>query len=80
MFYSNPEVDRLMKQGRQIPDFAKRKEIYDQVQKILAEDLPVLPLLADLAANIHTTAVGLPKPQPGGLGLIELAFVQKQAG
>ena len=81
MFYSNPEVDRLMKQGRQLADFAKRKEIYDRVQQILAEDLPVLPLLADLAANIHTQAVrGLPKPQPGGLGLIELAFVQKQAG
>lgn len=79
MFYSNPEVDRLMREGRRTGDFAARKEIYTQVQKILAADLPALPLLADLAANIHSREVlGLPKPQPGGLGLIELAFVQKR--
>lgn len=37
--YSNPEVDRLFAQAANEPDEAKRRELYHQVQKILADDV-----------------------------------------
>jgi peptide/nickel transport system substrate-binding protein len=39
--YSNPEVDQLLEAGRVTIDQAKRKEIYDRVQEIVMEELPV---------------------------------------
>jgi peptide/nickel transport system substrate-binding protein len=43
-YYINPKVDKLIEEGRATFDRAKRKAIYDQVQKILADDLPYLSL------------------------------------
>ncbi len=42
--YSNPSIDRLTEDGRKEMDRAKRKEIYSYVQKVLAQDLPMIPL------------------------------------
>ncbi len=42
--YNNPEVDRLLEQGRVSFDETERKRIYSQLQKLLAEDLPCVPL------------------------------------
>lgn len=42
--YSNPELDELLAAGAVEPDAAKRAEIYEGVQSILAEDLPVVNL------------------------------------
>ena len=43
-YYVNPKVDKLIEDGRATFDRAKRKAIYDEVQKILADDLPYLSL------------------------------------
>ncbi len=43
--YSNPKVDKLLDEAQSIPDKAKRAEIYKEVQRILAKDVPVIPLL-----------------------------------
>lgn len=42
--YRNPELDRLVTEGRREPSRRKRKEIYRKVQVLLARDLPVFPL------------------------------------
>jgi len=42
--YRNAEVDRLTLAGRNELDRDKRKAIYAQVQRIVAEDLPIIPL------------------------------------
>jgi peptide/nickel transport system substrate-binding protein len=42
--YSNLEIDRLLERGRVTFDEAERKQIYSQIEKILADDLPYLPL------------------------------------
>ena len=42
--YDNSEVDELLIQGRQETDETKRLEIYKEVQRILQEDVAVLPL------------------------------------
>jgi peptide/nickel transport system substrate-binding protein len=43
-YYSNPQIDRLLEKGRTAMDTAERKLIYAEVQRILAEDLPYVPL------------------------------------
>jgi len=42
--YMNPELDRLVEEGRRDPSRSKRKEIYRKVQLLLSRDLPVVPL------------------------------------
>lgn len=38
--YSNPRVDELFRQGQNEMDAAKRKQIYDELQRLVADDLP----------------------------------------
>ena len=42
--YSNAAIDRLVEQGRRESDPRRRKRLYSQVQKIMHEDLPYIPL------------------------------------
>jgi peptide/nickel transport system substrate-binding protein len=42
--YRSAEVDRLTEEGRRELDLDKRKAIYDRLQRIVADDLPVVPL------------------------------------
>lgn len=42
--YKNPEMDRVVEAGRAELDPAKRKQIYAEAQRIVAEDLPIIPL------------------------------------
>ena len=42
--YSNPELDALLSAGMTTPDATKRAEIYLDIQKILANDMPVVNL------------------------------------
>lgn len=40
--YSNPELDRILEQARVEPDVAKRIDLYQQAEKIIVEEAPVL--------------------------------------
>jgi len=42
--YNNPEIDRLLTQGRATVNRSERRVIYREVQRLLAEDLPYVPL------------------------------------
>ncbi|MDV2496036.1 MAG: ABC transporter substrate-binding protein [bacterium] len=42
--YRNPELDKLLDQGRGTIDPAARRSIYGRVQRIVADDLPYVPL------------------------------------
>jgi peptide/nickel transport system substrate-binding protein len=44
MQYGNPEVDKLLATGTATTDLAKRKAAYQQVQVMVRDDLPLLPL------------------------------------
>ncbi len=39
-FYSNPEVDRLLEQGRVEFDHDRRKQIYHRVHRLIHDDQP----------------------------------------
>jgi peptide/nickel transport system substrate-binding protein len=43
-FYSNPLIDRLIDEARRSADQQKRKQLYAQVQRILANELPYINL------------------------------------
>ena len=42
--YGNPEMDRLVEQARVVTDPAVRSELYQQIQKIMVDDAPVIPI------------------------------------
>jgi ABC-type transport system substrate-binding protein len=42
--YKNPEMDRLIDQARATSNSATRKQLYDQIQEIMVNDSPVVPI------------------------------------
>ena len=72
--YDNPESDQLMEDIRATGDAKEQKDLVDQLQENLANDVPAFPLLYDLHANVANKNVsGLPVPEPGILGAITFA-------
>jgi len=69
--YRNPEVDKLIIEGRRTLDREGRKKIYSQIQKILARDLPVVSLWHEHNILARRKRVGgfvmLPTAQLSGL-------------
>lgn len=43
--YSNPEVDKLLDQAQSLTDTNMRAKLYENVQKIMADEVPIIPLL-----------------------------------
>ncbi|MGZ4779190.1 MAG: ABC transporter substrate-binding protein [Thermoanaerobaculia bacterium] len=43
-YYVNPRVDKLIEEGRSTFDRAKRKTAYDEIQRIVADELPYVSL------------------------------------
>lgn len=44
MKYNNPKLEEIFAQGRSETDLEKRAAIYKEMQKILSEELPIMPL------------------------------------
>ena len=66
MGYSNEEVDELFAKGVTETDDTKRSEIYGKIQKIVLEELPLLPI--DYPANVavfNSKIRGLDDPENG---------------
>jgi peptide/nickel transport system substrate-binding protein len=56
--YRNPRIDALTDQIRTEMDQEKRKLLCSEVQKILADDLPYLPLWFTDAISVHRKSLG----------------------
>jgi len=65
-FYSNPELDALINQARSQLDQNVRKQLYAQVQQILAEDLPYITLWYYDTVVVHTRRVTGIELNPSG--------------
>jgi len=65
-FYSNPELDALINQARSQLDQNVRKQLYAQVQQILAEDLPYISLWYYDNVVVHTRRVTGIELNPSG--------------
>jgi peptide/nickel transport system substrate-binding protein len=73
------EMDRLMQQQLVTLDYAKRKKLYDRVQEIVAEELPVICLVSPNILVGAANHVGNFRPAilvPYALWNIEELFVQ----
>jgi peptide/nickel transport system substrate-binding protein len=56
-FYSNPRIDQLVDEGRRQPDQNVRKQLYAEVQQILAQDEPYIDLWYYDNVLVHTRRV-----------------------
>jgi len=66
--YKNPEVDRLLEEGRRIFEQEKRKDIYHKIHAILYDDQPYMFLyVADSLPIVHKRFRGI-EPAPLGIG------------
>ncbi|KJU83099.1 peptide-binding protein, partial [Candidatus Magnetobacterium bavaricum] len=66
--YADPEVDRLLEEGRRTFDTEKRKKAYYRIQEILAEDVPYVFLyVPDALPIVHKRFKGI-APSPIGIG------------
>ena len=65
-YYSNPRVDELILQGRTTLDREKRKLIYDEIQEIVALDLPYINLWYYDNVVVHTNRVRGNELNPSG--------------
>ncbi len=65
--YKNPEVDRLLEEGRHTFDQAKRQACYFQLQEILAHDQPYTFLFVPEALPAVSSRVHGIKPAPAGI-------------
>jgi peptide/nickel transport system substrate-binding protein len=77
--YGNPEVDRLLEEGRRTFDLEERKKAYFRIQEILAEELPYIFLyVPDATPIVHSRFKGI-KPSPIGISYnLPKWFVPKQ--
>lgn len=68
--YNNPDVDRLLEQGRLEMDPDKRMKIYHEFARILQEDSPIVYLYAGYGLPaIHKRIKGIDNPAPpAGIG------------
>ncbi len=45
--WSNPKVDKMLEEARTIPDFTERAKKYGEIQKAIANEMPVIPLFSE---------------------------------
>ncbi len=73
--YKNPEMDKLLDQGLQETDQAKRKKIYDQVQQLVSDDVPFIYMMYWQWFNHFSIRTkGLPKSAQNGSQLYRKAY------
>jgi len=65
--YCNEQIDKLLNEARVINDEAKRKQLYDQAQEILKQDLPIIYTYYQPWPFVHTKKVQNFKPYPDGM-------------
>lgn len=76
--YKNPEVDRLLVEGRSTFDIEKRKRAYFRIQEILADEQPYTFLYVPDALPVVSSRIRGIEPAPAGIGYNQIRwFVPK---
>jgi peptide/nickel transport system substrate-binding protein len=73
--YSNPAFDALYEKAIAEKNDSIRYDLYRQMDKIIINDAPVVPLWYDMV--IHLMHVNLENFHPNGLNMLELRRVRK---
>ncbi len=79
--YRNPEVDRLLEEGRKSASLEERKRIYARVQQILALELPYVPLWWTKNVVVMNPAIRGFVPYPDGdlISLRNVSLISHQS-
>ena len=73
-FYSNPKVDQLIEESHATLNQQQRKVLFDQIQQIVAEDLPYINLWYYDNVIVHTRRVrGIELNSPGNYEFLRTA-------
>ena len=73
--YSNAEVDALFAEAAKIGDQDQRAELYKQAQAILAEELPIVPIVQYTSYTGHNAKIiNAPIDGAGKWGWAEYTF------
>ncbi len=64
--YSNPEIDRLIDFGRSTTDMERRRDVYRQVQRIIADELPYVSLWYVSNVAVYNNRIQGMKLYPAG--------------
>lgn len=64
--YVNAELDRMVDLGRGIENFAKRKDLYKKVQRLIYDDMPIIPLWYDYEVAVVSSRVSGYVPAKNG--------------
>jgi len=75
--FKNDRLDQLLEEGRRIPDQARRKEIYADAERILAQEAPWIFGLWRPQSEVGSSAVKGYVRLPGGLGTNTTAFLER---
>lgn len=75
--YSNPELDKLVDSGRTIEDVRRRITHYKKVQRIVYQELPLIPLWYDFEVAVASEKVQDYAPSKNG-DFTSLTKVQKK--
>lgn len=74
--YANSTFDRLYEQALTETDDNKRYQLYQEMDKMIMADVPVIPLWYDMALHlVHTNIVNF---RPNALNMLELRRVDKK--
>lgn len=75
--YNNPEVIALFEQGRSISDEAERTAIYEQIDALLWEDLPLIPIFQPIGVYVFRSDLNVDEAEINGTFLTGLKFPGK---
>jgi peptide/nickel transport system substrate-binding protein len=59
---SDPRFDKLLEDARQMPDQARRADLYRQFQELFAQEVPAIPLYVSSAVYVQRTSVRGARP------------------
>jgi len=77
--YKNPEVDRLLVEGRSTFDLEKRKKAYFRIQEIMADEQPYTFLYVPDALPVVSARIRGVKPAPIGIGYNQIQWYVPKA-
>jgi peptide/nickel transport system substrate-binding protein len=72
--YNNAEVQALFEQGRKITDPQQRYELYAQIDRLLWEDLPMIPLYQAIGAWVYRSDLNIDAAELNGTFLTGLKY------
>jgi peptide/nickel transport system substrate-binding protein len=75
--FKNDRLDQLLEEGRRIADQGRRKAIYSEAERILAQEAPWIFTLWRPQAEVSRSAVKGYARLPGGLGTFTTAFFER---